>query len=54
MMCAGGTRSAAATGHLLRNGYTHVVNVAGGIKDWEAAGLPVRRGAVDPGEGEPP
>jgi rhodanese-related sulfurtransferase len=51
MMCAGGTRSAAATGHLLRNGYTDVVNVAGGIKDWQAAGLPVKRGPVEPGEG---
>ena len=51
IMCAGGTRSAAATGHLLRNGYTDVVNVAGGIRDWEAVGLPVRRGPVEPGEG---
>jgi rhodanese-related sulfurtransferase len=51
MMCAGGTRSAAATGHLLRNGYTDVVNVAGGIKEWEAVGLPVKRGPVAPGEG---
>jgi rhodanese-related sulfurtransferase len=52
MMCAGGTRSAAATGHLLRNGYNDVVNVAGGIKEWEAVGLPVKRGPVAPGEGE--
>jgi rhodanese-related sulfurtransferase len=51
MMCAAGTRSAAATGHLLRNGYEDVVNVAGGIKDWQAAGLPVKRGPVEPGEG---
>ena len=53
MMCAGGTRSAAATGHLVRNGYTDVVNVAGGIKEWEAVGLPVKRGPVEPGEGQP-
>jgi rhodanese-related sulfurtransferase len=52
LMCAGGTRSAAATGHLLRNGYGDVVNVAGGIKDWQAAGLPVKHGPVEPGEGE--
>ena len=52
MMCAGGTRSAAATGHLLRNGYADVVNVAGGIKDWQAVGLPVKRGPVQPGEGQ--
>ena len=52
VMCAGGTRSAAATGHLLRNGYTDVVNVAGGIREWEAVGLPVKRGPVAPGEGQ--
>jgi rhodanese-related sulfurtransferase len=52
LMCAGGTRSAAATGHLLRNGYGDVVNVAGGINDWQAAGLPVKHGPVEPGEGE--
>ena len=51
LMCAAGGRSAAATAHLLRNGLTDVVNVAGGITDWEQAGLPVRRGPVTPGEG---
>ena len=54
LMCAAGARSAAATAHLLRNGYTDVVNVAGGITEWERAGLPVRRGAVEPGEGDLP
>jgi rhodanese-related sulfurtransferase len=53
LMCAAGSRSAAATAHLLRNGYTDVTNVAGGITDWERAGLPVRKGPVEPGEGEP-
>jgi rhodanese-related sulfurtransferase len=52
MMCAGGTRSAAATGFLLRNGWPDVANVAGGITAWQGAGLPVRRGEPDPGEGE--
>jgi rhodanese-related sulfurtransferase len=52
VMCAAGSRSAAATAHLLRNGYTDVVNVAGGITEWERSGLPVRRGPVEPGEGE--
>jgi rhodanese-related sulfurtransferase len=52
MMCAAGGRSAAATAHLLRNGYTDVVNVAGGINDWQRHGLPVRSGAVSPGEGD--
>jgi rhodanese-related sulfurtransferase len=54
VMCASGSRSAAATAHLLRNGYTDVVNVAGGITEWERTGLPVRKGLVEPGEGELP
>lgn len=52
VMCASGSRSAAATAHLLRNGWTDVTNVAGGITEWERAGLPVIRGAVTPGEGD--
>jgi rhodanese-related sulfurtransferase len=52
LMCASGSRSAAATAHLLRNGYSDVSNVAGGITDWQRAGLPVRKGPVEPGEGE--
>jgi 3-mercaptopyruvate sulfurtransferase SseA len=31
-----------------------VVNVAGGMEAWERAGLPIRRGPVEPGEGELP
>jgi rhodanese-related sulfurtransferase len=54
VMCAAGSRSAAATAHLLRNGWTDVTNVAGGITDWERAGLPVVRGPVGPGEGDLP
>ena len=41
------------TGFLARNGRTDVVNVAGGMDAWERAGLPVRKGPVDPGEGAP-
>jgi rhodanese-related sulfurtransferase len=52
VMCAAGSRSAAATAHLLRNGWTDVKNVAGGITEWERAGLPVVRGPVTPGEGD--
>ena len=52
IMCAVGGRSAAATAHLLASGWRDVTNVAGGIIAWERAGLPVRRGAPDPGEGE--
>ena len=52
VMCAGGTRSAAATGFLLRGGWTDVSNVDGGITAWQRAGLPVRRGEPEPGEGD--
>jgi rhodanese-related sulfurtransferase len=52
VMCAAGSRSAAATAHLLRNGYTDVTSVAGGITEWERSGLPVRHGPVEPGEGD--
>jgi rhodanese-related sulfurtransferase len=51
VMCASGGRSAAATAFLVRNGYEDVANVAGGIVDWERAGLPVRKGPPEPGEG---
>jgi rhodanese-related sulfurtransferase len=54
VMCAGGTRSAAATGFLLRSGWTDVVNVDGGITAWQRLGLPVRRGTPEPGEGDLP
>jgi rhodanese-related sulfurtransferase len=54
VMCAGGTRSAAATAFLLRGGWTDVVNVEGGITAWQRQGLPVRRGNPDPGEGNLP
>ena len=52
VMCAGGTRSAAATAFLLRSGWTDVVNVTGGITAWQRAGLPVRSGEPEPGEGD--
>ena len=52
VMCHMGGRSAAVAGFLIRSGRTDVVNVAGGMEAWERAGLPVRRGLVEPGEGE--
>ena len=54
VMCASGNRSQAAAAHLLRNGWTDVVNVTGGIVAWEKAGLPVSHGPVTPGEGDLP
>ena len=54
VVCHVGGRSAAVAGFLVRSGRTDVVNVAGGMEAWERAGLPVRRGPLDPGEGELP
>jgi rhodanese-related sulfurtransferase len=54
VVCHMGGRSAAVAGYLIRAGRTDVVNVAGGMEAWEQAGLPVRRGAPEPGEGTVP
>ena len=54
VVCHLGSRSAAVAGFLIRAGRTDVVNVAGGMDAWERAGLPVRRGPVEPGEGSLP
>ena len=54
VVCQMGGRSAAVAGYLIRAGRKDVVNVAGGMEAWERAGLPVRRGSVEPGEGELP
>ena len=54
VVCHVGGRSAAVAGYLLRAGRTDVVNVAGGMDAWERAGLPVRRGPLEPGEGDLP
>jgi rhodanese-related sulfurtransferase len=52
VICQSGSRSAQATAFLLSNGWTDVVNVAGGTFAWEQAGLPVRRGPLEAGEGD--
>ena len=54
VVCHVGGRSAAVVGYLTRSGRTDVVNVAGGMDAWERAGLPVRRGPLEPGEGDIP
>ncbi len=54
VMCHMGSRSAAVAGYLIRAGRNDVVNVAGGMDAWERAELPVRRGALEPGEGTLP
>ena len=54
VVCHVGGRSAAVAGYLIRAGRADVVNVAGGMDAWERAGLPVRRGPLEPGEGDLP
>ena len=54
VVCHMGGRSASVAGYLIRAGRTDVVNVAGGMDAWERAGLPVRRGPLEPGEGDLP
>lgn len=54
MLCAAGSRSTSATMYLLQAGWTDVRNVTGGMMGWQAAGLPVRSGPPDPGEGDVP
>ncbi len=44
MQCRSGARSGRMTEFLLANGYTNVVNMAGGILAWNEAGLPVEPG----------
>jgi Rhodanese-related sulfurtransferase len=51
VVCHVGGRSAAVTSYLIRIGRQDVVNVAGGMEAWARAGLPVRRGPLEPGEG---
>lgn len=51
LLCAVGGRSGRATEFLQANGYARAANVTGGITAWNAAGLPVRTGPVDVGEG---
>jgi rhodanese-related sulfurtransferase len=54
IICHVGGRSSAVTAYLSSTGRTDVINVAGGMDAWARAGLPVRTGPVEPGEGELP
>jgi len=54
VICATGNRSTTATAFLQRSGYPESANVVGGISAWYQAGLPVRTGALQPGEGDLP
>jgi hydroxyacylglutathione hydrolase len=47
MQCQGGARSAIATSLLRARGMDNVVNLMGGITDWQASGHPVRRDDIE-------
>jgi len=44
LYCGGGFRSALAAEALGKMGYTHVISMDGGIREWRARGLPEERG----------
>lgn len=46
LQCRSGNRSAGATQALLDLGYTNVQNLAGGIGEWAADGLPIEHGGA--------
>ena len=54
LICAAGSRSLAAGEFLIAQGYETVANVEGGTIAWMRAGLPVRSGPPDEGEGDLP
>jgi rhodanese-related sulfurtransferase len=41
--CATGNRSGSAAALLRKNGFTNVVNLAGGVAAWQQAGLPTEK-----------
>jgi rhodanese-related sulfurtransferase len=53
VICEAGSRSLAATNYLRMLGHD-ATNVAGGMIAWTGAGLPVRTGAPERGEGDLP
>ena len=54
LICAAGQRSLAAGEFLISQGYETVANVEGGSIAWMRAGLPIRTGPPDEGEGDLP
>ncbi|MFL5638026.1 MAG: rhodanese-like domain-containing protein [Gemmatimonadaceae bacterium] len=44
LYCGGGFRSALSADNLQRMGYSNVASMAGGWREWQAAGAPVERG----------
>jgi rhodanese-related sulfurtransferase len=54
LVCRSGSRSLRATMFLMQQGFGNVANVDGGMIAWKNAGLPVRSGPREPGEGDLP
>jgi len=54
LVCRSGGRSLRATMFLMQQGFSNVANVDGGMIAWKNAGLPLRSGPTEPGEGELP
>jgi rhodanese-related sulfurtransferase len=54
VICHAGSRSQSATSFLLQQGWTDVQNVDGGTLAWRQAGLPLKSGQPEPGEGDLP
>lgn len=52
MLCRSGGRSANATRFLVSQGFEKAANVEGGMIAWHNAGLPMKSGTPEPGEGE--
>ena len=45
LYCGGGFRSALAADNLLKMGYTNVISMDGGIRDWRERGFPLTKGS---------
>jgi rhodanese-related sulfurtransferase len=46
LYCGGGFRSALAADNLQKMGYTNVISMDGGIRDWREKGYPLVKGSV--------
>ncbi|MGA2415226.1 MAG: rhodanese-like domain-containing protein [Candidatus Sulfotelmatobacter sp.] len=45
LYCGGGFRSALAADNLQKMGYTNVISMDGGIRDWREKGYPLKKGS---------
>jgi rhodanese-related sulfurtransferase len=46
LYCGGGFRSALAADNLQKMGYTNVISMDGGIRDWREKGYPLTKGLI--------